>query len=47
MFKGAIFDNTSAIQQSKSFEYISILLPLNVSTELTIAIYEKISKMMA
>lgn len=46
MFKGSIFDNTGAFTQKSSFEYVSILLPLNTNTELTISIYEKISKLM-
>ena len=46
MFKGSIFDNTGAFTQNSSFEYISILLPLNISTEITISIYEKIVKLM-
>lgn len=46
MFKGSIFDNTGTYIQKSSFEYISILLPLNISTELTISIYEKVAKLM-
>lgn len=46
MFKGSIFDNTGTFTQNISFEYVSILLPLNTNTELTISIYEKISKLM-
>ena len=46
MFKGSIFDNTDAFTQQRSFEYITILLPLNMSTEITISIYEKIVKLM-
>ena len=42
MFSGTIFDNKNAAKQTYPFEYLHILGPLNVHTELTITLYDKL-----
>ena len=45
MFNDTIFDNTKVVKQEYSFEYLNILWPLNNQTEMTIAIYDKVIKL--
>jgi len=45
MFSNTIFDNTKVVKQSHSYQYISILWPLNAQTEITMQLYDKIIRM--
>ena len=47
MFSDTIFDNTKEVIQKSPFQYVSILAPLNLQTDVTIAIYEKINKILS
>jgi hypothetical protein len=42
MFTDTIFNNKKQISQSYTFEYISILMPLNTNPKLIISTLEKI-----
>jgi len=47
MFSNTIFDNTTAVKQRYSYQYISIIWPLNEQTEITIQLYDKIIRMLS
>lgn len=42
MFEDTIFDNTKSVTQTSTFQYITILGPINFQTETTLLIYERI-----
>jgi len=47
MFSNTIFDNTKVVKQRYSYQYISIIWPLNEQTEITIQLYDKIIRMLS
>ena len=46
MFKNTIFDNTKAVEQIETFQYIDVLQPLNLYTKQTITLYVTINKVL-
>jgi len=46
MFSDTIFDNRKVVQQSRAFQYIQILYPLNFYTDETIKIYESLNRLL-